>query len=519
MPGRAARMPPLLAVLVYMNMVLQVPMAFAATVQHLPPGKAVCDFHNNSQLADPGSRFTLPPKTAHSPQECCDICGANDACHGAVLYGAGCYQKTKGLPITPEKPPPGVALVACVYTGYTMQTGQIPIDASNFTKPTVGGTDSVCQAACDEDKSCLGYTRVTTPHAGGCWLYEAPIASLRNAPGDFFFQKPGTAPIPAPPPPQPPPPPAPSPPPPPPAPPSLISLPTFIASGMVLQRAPLKARLWGNATAGTTVRVQVNGEIAHKGQAIVTADGSWSVDLDPREASPSSKIEIVPSSGNPVVLTNVAFGDVYLCAPPAILVQHPPPSSLVQQHLHTCGMPDRPLLLLTVIAGSGQSNMQFSVGDAFNASAEIAASSNYPNLRLATVAMVTANTPRDDAPSKPGTARPVWAPSSPAAINPKGDFSWPSAVCYFFGRSLYIEKVTCCQTPYTCVLYGVLCTTDMLGVASLLSVGWQNPDWTRRLRLGWAEGGSLLIPRRAERQNLRRDPAIRRCQRLQSQPE
>jgi hypothetical protein len=84
--------------------------------------------------------------------------------------------------------------------------------------------------------------------------------------------------------------------------------------------------------------------------------------------------------------------------------------------------------------------MQFSVRDAFNASAEIAASSHYPNLRLATVAMVTANEPRDDAPSKPSTSRPVWAPSSPAAINPNVAFSWPSAVCYFFGRSLYIEK-------------------------------------------------------------------------------
>jgi hypothetical protein len=87
--------------------------------------------------------------------------------------------------------------------GYTMHTGQIPIDTSNFTKPPPGGADSVCQAACDKDKSCLGYTRATTPHAGGCWLYEAPIASLQNAPGDFFFQKPGTAHIPAPPPPKP----------------------------------------------------------------------------------------------------------------------------------------------------------------------------------------------------------------------------------------------------------------------------------------------------------------------------
>jgi hypothetical protein len=90
-------------------------------------------------------------------------------------------------------------------------------------------------------------------------------------------------------------------------------LPTFIASDMVLQMAPLKARLWGNATAGTTtVTVHVNGAFAH--EVRVGADGSWSVDLDPREASPSNKVEIVPSSGSPIVLTNVAFGDVYLCA-------------------------------------------------------------------------------------------------------------------------------------------------------------------------------------------------------------
>ena len=37
--------------------------------------------------------------------------------------------------------------------------------------------------------------------------------------------------------------------------------------------------------------------------------------------------------------------------------------------------------------------MQFSVNDAFNATEEIADSVNYPDLRLATVALVTADTP------------------------------------------------------------------------------------------------------------------------------
>ena len=97
-------------------LLLAVPATIVATATtHLKStGDAVCTFHNNSQLADPGSKFTLPPVTANSPQECCDICGANGACKGAVLYGNGCYQKTKVLPITPQTPPPGVPLVACV---------------------------------------------------------------------------------------------------------------------------------------------------------------------------------------------------------------------------------------------------------------------------------------------------------------------------------------------------------------------------------------------------------------------
>ena len=87
----------------------------ATSVASPPPGHGVCDFHNSSQLSDPGSKFTKPPVTAHSAQECCNICGADHECKGAELYGIGCYIKTKVLPIVPQKAPPGVPLVACVY--------------------------------------------------------------------------------------------------------------------------------------------------------------------------------------------------------------------------------------------------------------------------------------------------------------------------------------------------------------------------------------------------------------------
>eukprot|EP01043_Picozoa_sp_COSAG02_P010809 COSAG02_NODE_389_length_23251_cov_259.067640_1_plen_733_part_00 len=87
------------------------------------PGHGVCVFHNDSQLFDPGGKYTKSPVTAHSAQECCDICGRADECQGAVLYGLGCFVKTKKLPIVPQKPPPGVTLVACVYQRWSPLPG------------------------------------------------------------------------------------------------------------------------------------------------------------------------------------------------------------------------------------------------------------------------------------------------------------------------------------------------------------------------------------------------------------
>jgi sialate O-acetylesterase len=59
---------------------------------------------------------------------------------------------------------------------------------------------------------------------------------------------------------------------------------------------------------------------------------------------------------------------------------------------------------------------------------------HYPDLRLATVDLVTANTPQNDAPSK---ATYTWARSSPEAVDGKNDFGYYSATCYYFGREVY----------------------------------------------------------------------------------
>ena len=84
----------------------------------------------------------------------------------------------------------------------------------------------------------------------------------------------------------------------------------------------------------------------------------------------------------------------------------------------------------------GQSNMEFSTNDAFNATEEIADSINYPNLRLYTIADTAADTPQYDGKSKSNY---TWGVSGPSSFVPVGGaaFSYFSATCYFFGRDLY----------------------------------------------------------------------------------
>jgi sialate O-acetylesterase len=137
--------------------------------------------------------------------------------------------------------------------------------------------------------------------------------------------------------------------------------------------------------------------------------------MDPQTAGSGMTLTVSTKSGRTQVLKNIAFGDVVLC--------------------------------------SGQSNMGFSANLEFNASAEIADSVNYPGLRFWTSAQVAGNTPQTDLknvqmastdPALVGVyASSAWAISKPAAFVPppaageKAAFTWPSAVCYFYGRNIY----------------------------------------------------------------------------------
>jgi len=142
------------------------------------------------------------------------------------------------------------------------------------------------------------------------------------------------------------------------------------------------------------------------------SDGTWSIALDPQPASTGHTIKVSTSGGKSQTLSNVAFGDVFLC--------------------------------------SGQSNMAFSVNLAFNATEEIADSVNYPNIRMFTAENVIGSTPQQDVSdfqnSKGAAGAPLgpyadssWAASAPAAFAPAAGpyFTWPSAICYFYGRDVY----------------------------------------------------------------------------------
>ena len=94
----------------------------------------------------------------------------------------------------------------------------------------------------------------------------------------------------------------------------------------------------------------------------------------------------------------------------------------------------------------GQSNMEFTLNGADNASAEIADSINYPNLRLAPVATQLSPTPMANAPGianyTEGGKLVAWRRSGPSAFAPADTANQTfsglfSAVCYLFGRDLY----------------------------------------------------------------------------------
>ncbi|MEZ6149689.1 MAG: sialate O-acetylesterase [Pirellulaceae bacterium] len=159
-----------------------------------------------------------------------------------------------------------------------------------------------------------------------------------------------------------------------------VSLPSIFSDHMVLQRDQAN-KVWGKATPAEKVTVK----IAEQSQSITADDnGLWHVMLQPLPVGGPLELS-VSSDSNEVKISDVLVGEVWIC--------------------------------------SGQSNMQWNVGNSTNADLERLAA-DHPNLRMINFPQV-------------GTQEPVWDhPNSKWMICTPETVGSFSAVGYFFGRQL-----------------------------------------------------------------------------------
>ena len=89
-----------------------------------------------------------------------------------------------------------------------------------------------------------------------------------------------------------------------------LVMPHVFGSHMVLQRAPLRAKLWGEASARAKVVVSVDSSLSIATQA--DDSGRFQVELPPHPLSWNHTVTVVGDSTS-LTFTDVAFGDVVLC--------------------------------------------------------------------------------------------------------------------------------------------------------------------------------------------------------------
>lgn len=159
-----------------------------------------------------------------------------------------------------------------------------------------------------------------------------------------------------------------------------VSLPSILGSHMVLQR-DVACPIWGTAAPDEEVTVEFAGQ---KQQAKADKDGLWQIKLQPLKANATGQTLTVKGK-NTLTLDDVLVGEVWLC--------------------------------------SGQSNMEWNVGQSANAAEEISAA-NHPRIRHIKIPHRPAEKPESNVPSD------GWKVCSPDTVK---NFT---AVGYFFGRKI-----------------------------------------------------------------------------------
>ena len=71
--------------------------------------------------------------------------------------------------------------------------------------------------------------------------------------------------------------------------------------------------------------------------------------------------------------------------------------------------------------------------------AQIAESAQYPGIRMLTVQTDTATTPLRDIRAVKYGGESAWLRSEPVSFG-RADFSYPSAICYYFAKALYTSS-------------------------------------------------------------------------------
>jgi sialate O-acetylesterase len=159
-----------------------------------------------------------------------------------------------------------------------------------------------------------------------------------------------------------------------------VRLPEVISNNMVLQKdVPLP--IWGWAAPGEEVTVTL-GDASAKTAA--DGAGKWKVTLPAMKAA-GGPHEMTVKGKDEIKVTNILIGEVW--------------------------------------AGSGQSNMQWSVAQSANAQQEIA-TAKFPKIRLFIIPLVPAGTPSEQVFAR-------WVECSPESV------ANSSAVLYFFGREIH----------------------------------------------------------------------------------
>ncbi|XP_069470638.1 sialate O-acetylesterase isoform X1 [Ambystoma mexicanum] len=181
---------------------------------------------------------------------------------------------------------------------------------------------------------------------------------------------------------------------------ALFDFASYYADHMVLQMAPAKAVIWGYGDAGGVVTISIFKEfdgIMKKSVHVKGNLGIWKAALDPVEHGGPYRIHAEQNfmgEITSITIEDIFFGDVWLCG--------------------------------------GQSNMEMTVLQIYNASKELSEAYLYPQVRLFTASLVYAKEELYDL----AKVDLQWSLPTPETLG-HGEFTYFSAVCWLFGRYLY----------------------------------------------------------------------------------